>query len=189
MSVPLVILSVFALLVGFVIAGEVFRPVRSSPDHFALFLGHTPSLAYGAVRQTTLPGPPHFNVAVLSTIVALSGIGCAAFLYLGSRREVEALRSLLDVRWLPIYRLSRGKFFFDELYEAIVVKPCRYLARVSDALDRGLVDGLVNVCARFPLAVGRLLRKLQVGMVPFYGLAMVLGMLTLIAAKMIWGGG
>jgi NADH:ubiquinone oxidoreductase subunit 5 (subunit L)/multisubunit Na+/H+ antiporter MnhA subunit len=189
MWVPLVILAVLASTVGFVIAGEVFRPQELLPDHFALFLSHSPSLAYGAVQATTAPGPPHLELIVLSTILALSGIGCAAYLYLGHRREVEVLKSWLDFRWLSLYRLSRGKFFLDEFYKVIVVQPCYLLARFSDWCDRRIVDGSVNLLAVVPVWVGSVLRSPQGGLISFYGLAMVLGMLSLIAARMLWGGG
>ena len=96
---------------------------------------------------------------------------------------------LLVGYYLSPYKLSYGKFFFDELYAATVVWPLSALARFSYAIDRWMIDGLVNLVGRFPLWMGGLLRPLQMGLVPFYGLAMVLGMLTLIAARMIWGGG
>ena len=49
------------------------------------------------------------NVAIFSTVVALSGVGLAAFLYLGDQRQAAWLASTLR----PLYNLSYGKFFFD----------------------------------------------------------------------------
>jgi NADH-quinone oxidoreductase subunit L len=81
---------------------------------------------------------------------------------------------------VQLYRLSHGKFFFDEIYDLLVVGPLRLLARLSYWVDRYLIDGLVDVCGSFPKGIiGAMLRPLQNGMVQFYALAMVLGLLVL----------
>ena len=117
----------------------------------------------------------HTEIAAISTLVALLGIGLAAFLYLGGRREAETLAGTLG----PLYRLSRGKFFFDELYNVFFVWPLRALAVLSYVVDRFLIDGLVNLCGKMPGIIGSLLRPLQNGMVQWYALAMVLGLVAL----------
>jgi len=96
---------------------------------------------------------------------------------------------LLIGYYVSPYRLSRDKFFLDEIYAVLVVWPLRATAAVCDAADRWLVDGLVNVLGRIPVWAGGLMRALQMGLVPFYGLAMLLGILTLIAARVLWGAG
>jgi hypothetical protein len=63
------------------------------------------------------------------------------------------------------------------------------LAKVCYWLDRWLVDGFVNVMGKIPLAAGWLMRPLQMGLVQFYALAMVLGMLILVAARLMWAAG
>jgi NADH-quinone oxidoreductase subunit L len=89
-------------------------------------------------------------------------------------------------RFLTPYRLSYDKFYFDELYAALVVWPLRILAAACAWLDRWIIDGLVNWTGRIPAAVGALMRPLQMGLLQFYALAMVLGMLILVAARLIW---
>lgn len=191
MWVPLTILAAFALVIGLVL----------EPTHlFANMLGRAPVLSYPAVRATTGPGTFHMQVAFASTLMALAGVGTAAFLYLGHRREVRALKYLFSFEWLPRlaqwlspispYRLSFGKFYFDEVYAVLFVWPLRTLAQLSFLIDRRLIDGLVNTLGRVPLWVGGLMRTLQIGFVPFYGLAMVLGIvLTFIVVQALWSGG
>jgi NADH-quinone oxidoreductase subunit L len=93
---------------------------------------------------------------------------------------------LVALTFLTPYRLSRDKFYFDELYQALVVWPLELLARLFAWLDRWVVDGLVNLTGRLPSAAGWVMRAMQMGLVQFYALAMVLGMLVLVAARMIW---
>ena len=234
---PLVVLSVFAALVGLVL---------ERTHAFANFLGHTPSLSFGAMMDTPQPGVFHMNVAMLSTLIAVVGVGLAAYLYLGRRSEVELLKWFFDTTWLhrfigegwfgglsdwsiarsarsagdalglgwlvrlfgyllaavmcvaalPLlvlrylspYKLSRDKFFFDEIYDWLIVRPLRGLAFLSYVLDRWLLDGLVNLVGWIPRAFGDFIRQVHIGLVPFYALAMTLGVITLLVARAVWGG-
>lgn len=174
MWLPLVILSVFACGVG-----AWFEYTGS----FAEFLGRTPSLAYGPVAATGGHGAFHLNVAFVSTIIALLGVGGAAYLYLGDRGAVEAITYLVT----PAYWLSSGKFFIDQVYGALIVWPLRTLAALSAWLDLRGIDGLVNRVGRMPFGLGAILRTLQNGMVQFYALVMVLGLLVLLVGT-LWRG-
>jgi NADH-quinone oxidoreductase subunit L len=87
------------------------------------------------------------------------------------------------------YRLSANKFYFDEIYAALVVWPLQLAAAVFYWIDRWIIDGVVNLLGRIPPQIGSLMRSLQMGQVQFYALAMVLGMLILVAARLIWAAG
>src|SRR5205807_4635277 len=76
--------------------------------------------------------------------------------------------------FLTPYRLSRDKFYFDEIYTALVIWPLRIVASALYWIDRWIVDGLVDLAGRIPPAIGHVMRGLQMGLVQFYALAMVL---------------
>lgn len=178
MIVPLVILAACSLVVG-----AYFEWTHG----FAHFLHATPSLAYEPARANYHGPEFHLDVAALSTLVAGAGIALAAYLYLGSRREVEWLaRFFRTPLGLNLYQLSWGKFFFDPLYYALFVLPLKALAWLCYQADRWLVDGLVNACGRVPVGVGAAFRALQSGLVQFYALAMVLGTLILLGTLLVW---
>jgi NADH-quinone oxidoreductase subunit L len=173
MWLPLVVLAIFAFGIGFVV---------ESGHRFASYLGQTPSLAYlGEVHSEF-----HLKIALVSTLFAVLGVGLAAFFYLGHQREVDVIARCIR----PLYQLSYHKFYLDEIYMGLVVWPLRGIAWCSDACDRWLIDGLVDLCGRIPLWIGRVLRQWQVGFVPFYSLMMVVGtVLILILGRILWGGG
>ncbi|MBC8353234.1 MAG: NADH-quinone oxidoreductase subunit L [Planctomycetes bacterium] len=83
------------------------------------------------------------------------------------------------------YKLSLGKFFIDEIYQLLIVLPLRGFAVVCYAIDRWVVDGFVNLVGRLPPLFGGLMRSLQMGLVQFYALAMVLGVLVLLVARVM----
>jgi NADH-quinone oxidoreductase subunit L len=182
MWIPLAVLSVFAFAVGFGL---------ELTHAFSSFIVHTPSLANTVAAATPQAGGPmHMDVALTSSVIAVLGIAIAAFMYLGDQSEARSLAKLFDSALIgKPYRLSYGKFFIDEIYNLLIVKPLEGLAGLAYLVDRWIVDGLVNLCGWIPKAAGGVMRGLQMGLVPFYGLAMVLGMLTLLAVRAMWGGG
>ncbi len=171
MTIPLLILAVFAAGVW----------VVSHP--FAELLGRTPSLAYAGIAGTGPAEAFHWSVAITSTIIAVSGVGLAALLYLRGGALLAALTGAM--KSVYVYQLSHGKFFIDQIYAWLILGPIWVLAYVCAFLDRLLVDGLVNLLGWLPKALGSVLRPLQIGLVQFYALAMVLGVLVLIGS-LLW---
>jgi NADH-quinone oxidoreductase subunit L len=175
MTVPLVVLAVGALVVG-----AYFEWTGG----FADLLSRTPSLAYATLHPPGAEHAPdtHLLIGAVSTVVALAGLGLAAFLYLGEPAQVLALKHLL---W-PLYWLSHGKLFFDEIYDLLFVRSLRLLARFCYWLDRFAIDGLVDSIGRAPSSVAAGLRSLQTGMLQFYALAMLWGVVVLIVTLLVW---
>ncbi|MEX2175198.1 MAG: NADH-quinone oxidoreductase subunit L [Pirellulaceae bacterium] len=120
--------------------------------------------------------------------VHLGPLATAAGYLLGAVSLVLAV-PLLAGQFVSPYKLSQNKFYFDELYGAFVVWPLRIFAAILYWFDRWVIDGLVNLTGMIPLAAGSLMRSLQMGLVQFYALAMVLGTLILVAARLIWAAG
>ena len=170
---PLGILAAFAFAIGF-----------AAERSFGELLNFTPSLSFSGLPTAGHEVASHLPIAALSMAVALAGIGIAAFLYLGERRQVEKLSRLM--RAIRLYQLSYGKFFIDQIYNALIVAPLRLLANVSYWFDRWVVDGRVNLGGWLPTAFGAMLRPLQNGLIQFYALAMMLGLIVLIGTLLMW---
>jgi NADH-quinone oxidoreductase subunit L len=175
MTLPLMILAVPAALIG----------GYYGLNHGILdFLRQTPSLAYETISRTVGKPESDANVALLSSAIVVVGIALAAFLYLGKRTQAEWFGRVLR----PLYALSYGKFFIDQIYSAFIVWPLWVLATISYWIDRYIIDALVNFVGALPAFCGSVLRSLQNGMVQFYALAMMLGLLVLIGALILWPG-
>ena len=172
MTVPLVVLAILSA-----VAGGVLWWTGSLES----LLLQTPSLACRvAVDRAAHQADSHAAVAWLSGGIALSGIAMAWLLYCRSAGTLWWLTRLM--RSVGLYRLSREKFFFDTIYLAAIVRPLEGIARAAGWFDRVVLDGLVDLVGRSPRAVGDLLRWFQSGLTPSYALAMVLGLLFLLAA-------
>jgi len=175
MTLPLVVLALATVGVGMFL--EWTGGLRE-------FLGRSPAVAsLAAPAHAAEAGAGHFAVAVWSTGAAAAGIALAWLLYLGIPGSRPAFVRLMQA--LGLYGLSAEKFYFDRLYRATVVRPLEGIARLMAWLDRWLIDGLVDLVGHAARGFGAALRPLQSGLIPFYALAMVVGLLLLLGTLLI----
>jgi NADH-quinone oxidoreductase subunit L len=163
MTIPLMILAVFALGVGAVVG-----PTRL----FEHFVSHTPGLP--APREEGL----NYFMMTLSSFVAVGGIVVAYLMYY---RQPD-LPTRMARAAQGLYQLSLNKFHIDELYDSLVVAPLEWFATVSRFFDLYVLDGLVDLAGHLLRWVGFCLRPMQNGLVQFYALAMVLGLTVFLIA-------
>jgi NADH-quinone oxidoreductase subunit L len=86
-----------------------------------------------------------------------------------------------------IAKILENKWYVDELYNAIIVRP---MATLSDVLDKFVerrgIDGMVNGVGKSVKWGGDKLRLLQSGQVGFYIFIMVLGIVLLFTLSFFW---
>ncbi|MCP3104711.1 NADH-quinone oxidoreductase subunit L [Myxococcus sp. K15C18031901] len=190
MTLPLVVLAVLS-----VVAAVYAWPLMKAPGDgrpqpvFENFLSPVFSAMHRVVEagkavelDTSVPTLADYGFAWL---VALVGGGTAAFLYLSffpARAGQPAPAFARAVR-----RVAQNKFYVDELYELVVIRPVKFLSfilfRVVDALliDTVAVRGTAWVTAR----VGSALRYVQSGDAQAYAAVMVVALLGGIAYAFI----
>ena len=165
---PAMAFALVVLAVGSVVAGYAGLGGR-----FERFL--EPS--FGVVAEAGDSGTEN-TLMLVSTLVALSGIGIATFFFLKSR---EAARSVAE-QFSGVYRVLSRKYYVDEIYDAAVVQPIRIIS--EDGLWRGLdvrvIDGAVNGVAEIVDAAGEWLRRAQTGSVRTYAASLFLGAVTVL---------
>ncbi|MBM7095604.1 NADH-quinone oxidoreductase subunit L [Bacillus sp. H-16] len=162
MTVPLIALAFFA-----VVAGIINSPLTG----YSLESFLTEGLALGSQAHGGL------GLAAISLLVAAAGIGLAWRMYSGAPEQRET-RS-------PVYNVLLNKYYIDELYDTVIVKPTIGLSRLLFAADRRLIDGSVNVLARSVRGIGRTAGKQHNGQLQTYGLVTVVGSLAVIAVAFI----
>jgi NADH-quinone oxidoreductase subunit L len=92
-------------------------------------------------------------ILFVSISVALAGFGLAAVTYRNARSDVPSK----FVRALPaIHRFVYRKYYVDELYQATVISGIRRLSGLCDAVDRHVVDRLVNWIGSAGRRLGRI---------------------------------
>jgi NADH-quinone oxidoreductase subunit L len=167
MTLPLVVLAVPSALIGWLLF---------STNWLAHFLSATPSLTAPAVAATATPHVFHMNLAIQGTLAAAIGIVVAAIGHLGRRSDGPAMERFLG----PLLPLFANKFYFDQIYAALVVRPLEGLALVAALFDRYVIDGVVDAIAWVPVAMGGIVRRAQSGLLQRYALAGVVGVLAIV---------
>lgn len=163
MTVPLVILAVFAVAIGFVLG----------PTHlFAYFVSHTPTLPAAEAEGL------NWLMLSVSSLTALVGIGVAWLMYV---RQPDLADRLSDAA-RRLYQLSYNKFYVDELYAAFILKPLAGFTQFIRIFDLFVLDALVDLIGHVPRLIGYRFRPVQNGLVQFYALAMVLGLTVFLIA-------
>jgi NADH-quinone oxidoreductase subunit L len=70
----------------------------------------------------------------------------------------------------------KNRFYFDEFYEATVIRAHDFIAAVADWIDRWIVDGFcIGLVRGGTDLTGRALRLLQTGNLQTYAFLFVLG--------------
>jgi NADH-quinone oxidoreductase subunit L len=172
MWVPLAILAVCTCLVGL-----IFGPLTHI---FAHHVEH--SLGFEALGHPEHGAGVDWMTVGLGTLAGLSGLGLAWLLY----REPTGIPEDLAARMEGLYRASRGKFFVDEAYLRLIVRPLRGLAQISAIFDLFVVDGLVRLVGWLPKFIGRdLLRPIQNGLMQYYAAVTAIGVALLLVILML----
>jgi len=196
-------LALIVLALGSVLAGYVGVPHALGGTN-ALAAWLEPSFEARSVttlagEQVAAPGEPEATPAgeagaegnqsleltlmVVSSLVALLGIGLAAFIWL-KRREIadKAARTFHGV-----YTLLLNKYYVDEIYDAAIVQPIRIVSQEGlwRGVDVHVIDGAVNGTASIVQGGSSLMRRLQTGSVRAYAGSLLIGV-VLILGYYLW---
>jgi NADH-quinone oxidoreductase subunit L len=113
---------------------------------------------------------------LVSIAVAVFGIGLAFRVYGKSSAEPLAERAP------AVYDALSHKYWVDELYDAIVVRPLHALSQLLwRVMDVRVVDGIVNGVARTFEGLSAVARLFQTGFVGTYALFLTIGVAALVA--------
>ncbi|MFC2028560.1 NADH-quinone oxidoreductase subunit L [Chloroflexota bacterium] len=146
MTLPLVILSLFAIAFGWV----------GIPEEFPLIGGFLPNWLHEFVGGTLSHHPEAvpFNIWPLVTSLGVA-LGGLFFGWLVYRNVKSAEEDKLQFKFL------KNKYYFDEIYDFLFVKPTYWLAEtfVYKFLDQTIIDGFLNRIGGVAMAVGTGFRK------------------------------
>ena len=88
-----------------------------------------------------------------SIVIAAAGIGGAALFYYAPRKRFSPATAAKSLS--PLYGLFIHKWYFDEIYEAALIRPTMALSRFVSRFDKSTVDGVVNLSAGVAVGVSK----------------------------------
>jgi NADH-quinone oxidoreductase subunit L len=119
----------------------------------------------------------NYVLMVVSSVIALGGIGIAWWMYVREPGAATRLAHHLQ----GLYQLSLNKFHVDDVYD-MLIRALGVFTSFCRWFDMNVVDGLVDWIGRAPRLVGALFRPVQNGLIQFYALAMILGLVVFLLA-------
>jgi NADH-quinone oxidoreductase subunit L len=180
---PLVVLAVLSVVGGW-LAAPAFL---GGPDYFANFL--TP--VFGGKESVEVLGEAaahtlELTLAFVAVGAALAGWGVAYWLYLVRPEKADGLAESMA----PAYRTLLNKYYVDELYDAVIVKPLVWISTnvLWKVVDVEAIDGTVNGIAGGATAIGDGVRHTQSGNTRSYAVWVVVGAIVILAVIFFWPG-
>ncbi len=176
MLAPLVLLAIGAVVTGFAFEhsfiGEGWREfwhgsIVNAPGNTLLDdMHHVPGL-----------------ISLLPTIVGVLGIALAYVMYV-ARPELPARLAAAVPR---VYDFVLNKWYFDELYNAVFVRPAQWLARMLWQVgDAQVIDGIPNGIAALTSDSSAQVVRIQTGSIAVYAFTMLIGLVLLVSIFLLF---
>lgn len=177
MTVPLIVLAILSLVGGFI----GMPAIISHTNYFESYL--LPLLSFPA--GWTNPHPTHsFEWALVTSSVIVLAL-CVVITY----RRYAINQSTIDDdenKQSAIVRPAFNKFYVDEIYDFLIVKPLSNISRfLYNVFDLKVVDGIVNAISKTLVSASGAVRFTQTGYVGFYIFSMVFGILLILFYNLV----
>lgn len=141
------------------------------------WLGHT--IPVGEIHASG----ESIMAALIHSWPGFLGVGLAFIFYTSLREAPARLARMIP----PLTKLLEGKYFIDEIYGALIVRPLEMFSRfLWKFVDQGVIDGSVNGTAAVVDVSGEVVRNTESGQLRMYGLWMLVGTVFLICFYFAW---
>jgi NADH-quinone oxidoreductase subunit L len=167
---PLIVLAILAIVGGWIGIPEIFV---HGGHRLEAFLEPVFAQSNAIAVKNPISHSTEFILMGVSVVLSLAALlfGLKKFRNYKKEDEKEAT---------GFAKILENKWYVDEIYDSIIVKPLRLLSTFfNNIIEKKVIDGLVNGTGRLVNYGSRQLRWLQSGRVGAYVLLMVIGMLIL----------
>jgi NADH-quinone oxidoreductase subunit L len=170
MTIPLAILAVLSISGGWIGIPEILGGNNS-------IVSYLQPIIYGEPIAHAVSHSTEYILMAISIVLVIAVIIAAFVLYV-SRNNVP---SLDEHKYSAAHRVLYDKYYIDEIYTALIVKPILWLSTFSYAiLDLKFVDGLVSFWGEIVKQCSSVLKHVQNGNISYYLFAMVVGIIALL---------
>ena len=118
------------------------------------------------------------TLMIVSSAIAIFGIGIAAYFFLFNR----ALADSVAKNFSAVHRTLLNKYWIDELYDGAIVQPLKWASDhvLWKVIDVWIIDGIVNGVGVFVRGSAALIRMTQTGSIRTYAASLVLGVVLIL---------
>jgi NADH-quinone oxidoreductase subunit L len=164
MAIALVVLAVGSIAAGWVSIGNRFEMFLEPSFETVHMAASTDETNASTATERDAAGT-EYTLMIVSSLVALSGIGLAVYFFLINRQAADRLAE----RATGLRRVLSHNYYVDEIYDAAIVQPLRIVSEgLWRVLDAGVIDRAVNGVGDSVRGLAEALRRLQTGSVRAY---------------------
>jgi NADH-quinone oxidoreductase subunit L len=172
---PLVVLSVGAVFAGWLLHNMFIGDANPAFWQGAIFNGPDNHVLAQIERTPLLIG-------LLPTATGLAGIALAYWFYMFS----PGIPVRLAAQFRPVYLFLLNKWYFDELYNFLFVRPAIWLAReLWQVGDVTIIDGVPNGLAALAEDGSKAAVRIQTGSIAVYAFTMLVGLVGLVTVFLV----
>ncbi len=176
MTVPLMILAVGAVFAGWALHDWFIGDAQ---------VGFWAGSIHAGTNNRILLDIEHVPlfISLLPTVTGLLGIALAYLMYM----LAPGLPERLATTFQPVYQFLLHKWYFDELYDFLFVRPAQRLAQLLWHVgDEKLIDGMPNGAAALAAGGSARVVKIQTGSIAVYAFTMLIGLVLLISVFLLF---
>ncbi|MHB1303386.1 MAG: NADH-quinone oxidoreductase subunit L [Acidiphilium sp.] len=175
MTGPLILLAIGAIASGFLLAPYFIGKL------FVRFWNGSIALPDGGAVMHSLHKIPVWS-GELPLLLSIGGIGIAYWFY-----ELAPAMPARLARTMPgVYAFLLNKWYFDEIYDALLVRPALRLAHLIWRVgDEEVIDGVPTGLARLTVDASGQASRLQSGSIAVYGFVMLIGLMVLVTVFLV----
>jgi NADH-quinone oxidoreductase subunit L len=178
-TIPLMVLGLLAVIGGYVGVPAVLGGSNHIHHFLEPVFGHAQEVYHIGIKEALHHSHSlEYFLMALSIAIAFLGIAVASVMYLMK----PDLPGKFTKTFPKFHRAVFNKWYVDEIYDALVVNPTKNFGTFCwKGFDVKVIDGIVNGTAKLIGLFSAGLRYTQTGLFHNYALAMVLGMVVMVA--------
>lgn len=176
MTIPLVILAILSAVGGFIGVPEALGGTHQLAEFMSPLFDAARQVNPEAFAATTLSHSEEYMLMGISVAVALVAAVVAYVMYM-SRNAVPAPESQART---GLENVVYHKYYIDELYDAVFVKPMRTLSSLLASFGEFFIDLFVEGSGKLVKGLANVGRQTQTGSVGHYVFAMVIGIMVIL---------
>ena len=176
MTVPLIILAIFSAIAGFVGVPHFIGDALHLPN----FLNHFLESSVGVTEESKFQSREELLAGVL-TVFLIAVTFIARGIYTNSKSVPGT-----DSSFSGFPKLAYNKFYFDEIYDALITKPLNALSVFTNKfIENRIIDGFVDDIKAITTRFSSSLRLVQQGKVDGYFFGMVAFIILIFLLKIL----
>lgn len=174
MTLPLIVLAVLSTIGGLMGVPELF----GGGNWIAKFTAPVFARSHELLPEHQLSHSTEYILMALTITFTLVVIGIAYRRYISQAHVPASEGATLS----PLHKTIYHKYYIDEIYNAIIVKPLYAIGKLFDiVIEKSGIDRLVNLVSESLNDWSVLSARLQTGHVGFYIFIMVIGVVLVVA--------